>query len=1381
MTEFNIYSKTNVLRTVLYAADNSSHQIAIQEDSTLTLSMTAQTCVRLEPGDYVQFLESRFWLLEAYTPKQTSTVEWNYDVKFIGVEGITKQALMLNSEGIPLEAYHAPAREQLAMVVMNLNRWMGKITDWKVGGCVATENLDIDYSGGTYCNEALSKIAEAAGVEWWMEGMTVNLTRAEHSEQIELGYNSGLLTIERDNADNVPFFTRLFPIGSSRNIEYGSYGHARLQLPSGEKYVERNADKYGVVERYEEEAFSDIFPRRTGYVSSVRIETAKNDDGTDFYIYYFNDQSLNFNPNDYEIGGLVKHIVFQDGDVAGRDFEVNYNTTTQEFEIITQWPYDNDVQIPGGLLIPKPGDSYILYNIRMPQEYYPMAEQEFATAVTNFLNEHSGMTDRSVYKCSTNYINLDSRGITLTIGQRVRLVSDRFFPGTGYRESRITRISRNVNRPNQANIEISDVLSKTSQSRIQESITAVRHEFKTATITFPDLIRSWDNTLPTDNNIFSARRVLRESLSKKTNDTAAGLIRFKQGIELGDYEPGETGANIDRFGNAELLTAVIRQMLRSEVFVDGFTGEGFALWKDDETGLANLTLDKLTVRQTMTVFELLISKIRSVGGQIIVSAANGKRKTVTEYNGNYIITFEDENNFVAEDLIRCQTFGGNNLKGYWVQISVSAGNYIVIPVVEFEGQVPEPGDECVLMGNITNTLRQNLISISATEDGQPRMDILDGVNSKNFNGCLRARLGNLDGINDSWFPADNQPHGNGLYADNVYLRGTFLLVTGEDIKTKFEVTEGLIQSLVDSVRQDFMEEKGYLSNPTFGQGMSKWDTTNEAVFFLANNKWIWLNNNIYSIKGDYAAVRTDNGRTTVFIKNKYISQTNANLRSKPKFETNSDGLKEPLPVYLSFFYRCQTAGKLTATFENVNKTGFVNFNSIQIEQDLEVTDGYLQFSGDGLWNGTGDFKLSFTGEIYLYMLVLSADRFEALKYRYQTLFEQSDKLIRIAATNFDADGNPLQGTQIITRAEMNLIISGINMQLENVFTMEQVNSIADGIRGQIEGIISDMNGISSTIDGITNTLNGVTDSLTGINSELGNLASIMVTKSDMTLIVSGIFDEVGNMIQGAGFVTTASMAGMFAINQSGELVSLVSATTEGVYIKASSIKIEGLVTANQNFKILEDGSIEAVNANLTGKITATSGKIGGFTISGSGLTNTPFGSGNDAYIIFRDDPHSIFSGIGTNVLPEASGVTAAARFENNDTSGFYSNNIAAYFQASGGVNNYAVYMAAGCIGGFAIAVKQISSNTTATKADCYFSCYNTSTITLTLPVPTTVGKIYYLRINNSANVTIDPYTTGGKQLMHPSGGVQNTITATTRGELITLIWDGQYWLYSTTA
>ena len=164
------------------------------------------------------------------------------------------------------------------------------------------------------------------------------------------------------------------------------------------------------------------------------------------------------------------------------------------------------------------------------------------------------------------------------------------------------------------------------------------------------------------------------------------------------------------------------------------------------------------------------------------------------------------------------------------------------------------------------------------------------------------------------------------------------------------------------------------SNPSFNEGFDKWGTQNETVFFLVGNKWIYANNNVLSKRGDSAIVVKDMGRTVVHIKNKYICQKNKNLAKKPDMPTNADGTKEAQPVYLAFFYRCATAGKLTVTFEGVDKTGFADFESFNIEQEVGVTDGYQQFTCEGIWNGTGDFKLSFTGEIYLYMLVLSTDK-----------------------------------------------------------------------------------------------------------------------------------------------------------------------------------------------------------------------------------------------------------------------------------------------------------------------------------------------------------------------------------------------------------------------
>lgn len=451
-------------------------------------------------------------------------------------------------------------------------------------------------------------------------------------------------------------------------------------------------------------------------------------------------------------------------------------------------------------------------------------------------------------------------------------------------------------------------------------------------------------------------------------------------------------------------------------FVDGLLGAGFQLWKGED-GRTYLTVDKLTVRQTMAVLELLIEKVRSVGGQICVSAANGRIKTVEESGEHYLITFEQENMFVQHDLVRCQTFTGKDMRSYWVEVTDVTETGIVVVKEEFEGVEPKEGDECVLMGNTANSDRQNMVLISATEDGQPRVDVMDGVSGKTFDNALRARLGNLDGIKDDKFPADRQPNGNGLYADNAFLKGTFVLETGEDVKTRFEITEGKVQSAIDSVRNDFLSEKGYLNNPTFASGLEKWNSENETVFFLVGNRWIWANGAALSKKGDGASVVTDMGRKVVRIRNKYIRQKHENLRFVPTFPTNSAGKKEALPVYLSFFYRCAKSGTLKIGFENVDKTGFADFNSMEVSEQIAATGGYVQYTCSGLWNGTGDFKLAFDGDIYLYMLVLSTDKIEALTYKYKTLFEQSERLVKISAAVYDKDERALQETGLMIQPE----------------------------------------------------------------------------------------------------------------------------------------------------------------------------------------------------------------------------------------------------------------------------------------------------------------------------------------------------------------------------
>lgn len=111
---------------------------------------------------------------------------------------------------------------------------------------------------------------------------------------------------------------------------------------------------------------------------------------------------------------------------------------------------------------------------------------------------------------------------------------------------------------------------------------------------------------------------------------------------------------------------------------------------------------------------------------------------------------------------------------------------------------------------------------------------------------------------------------------------------------------------------------------------------------------------------------------------------------------------------------------------------------------------------------------------------------------------------------------------------------------------------------------------------------------------------------------------------------------------------------------------------NAPFRVDVDGNLVATKADISGTINATSGKIAGFNISGSALTNGPDFS-NDACIIFRNDTHKTFAGIGGNVLPVATGNRAVARFENEDSNDFWGlgRNIAMLLSAKNADINHA--------------------------------------------------------------------------------------------------------------
>ena len=725
-----IYDKAGNKRADVAVNDSSTQSKEVQGDNVLSLSFSYYAFLALDVNDYTDYLGERYWLTERYTPKQVSEGEWEYDLKLYGVESLIKRFLVLETtdgDTNPLFTLTATPREHVAMVVKAINDGMGHITDWKTGTVESTELITIDYEG-MYCDEALKAIAEKAGgkVEWWIEGQTVNVCRCEHGEEITLGYGKGLTSLERDTSNTAKFYTRLFPVGSTRNIDAEKYGSPRLMLPGGKKYIEQGVEEYGIYDHYEQDAFSGIFPRRVGTVSSVRSEEVTDDEGKKFTIYYFRDSELNFDPNLYELADETKRVSFQTGDLAGLGvsddhyFEVNYDSAEREFELITIWPYDDDTQLPGGKLVPKVGDTYILWNIRMPDEYYRLAEDEFQKAVNDYNKAY--WMDIAVYKAPTDHEYIERHKIDLYPGRRVRLESTEYFPKTGYRSSRITKISRMVNLPSQVELEIGDALSVGVMEEVGNEITNIKNHTKVLASALPDIVRSWENTKPTDNNLFSALKVLKEieekAISRKKDDTASGLITFLKGL----CSHG-TAKALDGFEVGEFIDSMV-------------AGKGAGIFPDGRA-----QFERLEVRDSITVLELIFNRLSAMENDYSFSESGTIESVSQLEDGTYSLKMKKrwDNDFTAlaendvvYGVVNDLTSGSGHYYTSWLRVlhvdtSSNMLNAVMYPDSEVPGGKNYPPEPLMILshrGNPVDEERQSYWYLSSREKC---ICMLDGI------------------------------------------------------------------------------------------------------------------------------------------------------------------------------------------------------------------------------------------------------------------------------------------------------------------------------------------------------------------------------------------------------------------------------------------------------------------------------------------------------------------------------------------------------------------------------------------------------------------------------------------------------------------------------
>lgn len=606
------------------------------------------------------------------------------------------------------------------------------------------------------------------------------------------------------------------------------------------------------------------------------------------------------------------------------------------------------------------------------------------------------------------------------------------------------------------------------------------------------------------------------------------------------------GGKIDSEASAELkdlfvreLTTIVRGIFNElvsshptskvgEWFQQGFNGHGTKIWYDNDTGW-NMELDTLTVRRIMYIFELVIQKIRSVGGILIVSAANGKIKEVqkvkcvTTQVEYFKITFEDTNNFVRHDLMRCQRWNNGRyddvtkeddaelpdsraMQYYWVEVAfpdsiafnqppvdtpddlvlcddnwnvvTEGGNEvdadfstaydILVPRSEFGKTVtvevdgvettipadtePQVGDDCVLMGNTQYTKRQNYIYISATEDGVPRIDVMDSCNSKGDGGNLRCRLGCLDGINDSYWGLE-QPHGYGLYSDNAWLKGKFIVRIGDrdrDVSTMFEVLDGMIRTSVSSLREDTIGGEGCISNNVFTEGLDKWGIYGSGQLLTDGTKALHDGTNLLSFFGfaEYVKLIDDNGTFAVEMNGsannpRGIIQKNADMHDVPTFEQDSNNQPIARAFAVSFY------AKADATTPVVVGIGGVEFTIT-----VSASNKFKKYVHTLDLTSVGDFTMSTEGKVQVRGIVVSVDLDEAMIDRVVSRIEQIPDSIRGIVEAFTQ--NPTTGAYELTQfTEFQATYNSWQTSVSNLFdnTNSRITQLSDSITSSVKALV----------------------------------------------------------------------------------------------------------------------------------------------------------------------------------------------------------------------------------------------------------------------------------------------------------------------------------------
>ena len=526
--------------------DESYRYRSIMGEHTLNLYFALPTYTEIPTGAWCEFQGERYTLNQPAKVVKHNSRHFEYTLTMDSEGANLKNYKFRNPNDKTLKfPFTASPRYHIQILVDCLNMID---SGWQVGTTIEANEKLISYNHNN-CLEALDMIAKAFETEYEIIGKTIHLHKVEYFKDnplpLQYGKGKGFKTgVSRTTEQSR--ITRLYVQGGERNIDRSKYGNKELLLPKSQEYVYegvtfvsddkglsiaiKNAQNNGFINEQSLD-LSHIYPSRKGTISAV-FEVDR-----DKHFYDFADttipQALNF--ADLQIKGEKMVIYFDSGMLSGREFEVSkYDHAQKRFQLV---PKEEDgTTMPNDIFKPAVGDRYSVYNMHLPAAYIcdndtkTGASWEMMKEACKYLYENRA----DLFTFTGDLDGIWAKKRWVNVGGRLKMGAYIHFSDTEFQRTpvaiRIVGLKEYVNNPYSPQIELSNKVqgqSFSSEIRKLQNQEVYFGEMNKHTQSLTK--RSWHNALETIKQVEEAFPEYTQSIIPATVQTMMALVGNKAG------------------------------------------------------------------------------------------------------------------------------------------------------------------------------------------------------------------------------------------------------------------------------------------------------------------------------------------------------------------------------------------------------------------------------------------------------------------------------------------------------------------------------------------------------------------------------------------------------------------------------------------------------------------------------------------------------------------------------------------------------------------------------------------------------------------------------------------------------------------------------------